>query len=224
MSAHAGQHNDVQRKDGVMAAEASGARPSDGTPVFLDVSGRRHRLVRVAGWLLGLLVLVYLTMLGVSISASPGFLPLSFPGVSLLPNALAPKIPAARPPRTPLGPRTRRSSARPSRTGNPTVRPSIGSPGRNGTGGHGAQPTPGAASPTTHPTPSPSTHPPGKPTTHPTPSPSTHPSGKPTTHPPHPTPTHSHRTGKPTTRPTPTHSHRTGRPTAKPTHSPHGRS
>jgi hypothetical protein len=63
------------------------------TPVFVDDSGRRRRVFRVFGWLTGAIAVGFLVLVGISLVASPGLLPLSLPGVgSLLPNASAPQI------------------------------------------------------------------------------------------------------------------------------------
>ena len=163
------------------------------TPVFLDASGRRHRIVRAVGWVLAAIVLAYMVMLGISLTASPGFLPFSFGGVKILPNAAAPKIPSTRTPARPTEPPS-----------SPAV--------------NGPAPTPATARHgTNHPTPAPSNGAgrPGSSTAHPgTPPPHPESSGKPSGHP---TPTHSSRTGTPSAHPTPTHSSRTGTPSAHPT-------
>lgn len=62
-------------------------------PIFVDDSGRRRRLVRVLGWCLGVLALGYLALVGIALIGSPGFLPLSLPGIgSILPRISAPNI------------------------------------------------------------------------------------------------------------------------------------
>ncbi len=160
--------------------------PAD-TPVFLDASGRRHRRVRTTGWVLAVVVLGYMVLLGISLSASPGFLPFSFGGAKILPNAAAPKIPSARPSSRPLEP------------------PS--SPGVNGpapAGGFGLPTT--ASRGTSHRT---------VPTRGPRHAGSLTP--RPGTPPPHPTPTHPSHTGKPSAHPTTTHSSQSGKPSAHPT-------
>lgn len=63
------------------------------TPVFVDDSGRRHRLVRLVGWVVGGLTLAYLALLGVSLVGSPGLVPLSLPALGgILPGPSAPQI------------------------------------------------------------------------------------------------------------------------------------
>jgi hypothetical protein len=63
------------------------------TPVFVDDTGRRHRLVRVVGWVVGGLTLAYLTLLGISLVASPGLVPLSLAAIGrVLPGPAAPLI------------------------------------------------------------------------------------------------------------------------------------
>src|SRR5947209_11272995 len=67
--------------------------PATQTPVFVDDTGRRHRVVRVVGWLVGGLTLAYLALLGVSLVGSPGLVPLSLPAIgSVLPGPSAPQI------------------------------------------------------------------------------------------------------------------------------------
>src|SRR3954447_5819835 len=62
-------------------------------PVFVDDTGRRHRVVRVVGWVGGGLTLAYLALLGVSLVGSPGLVPLSLPTIgSVLPGPSAPQI------------------------------------------------------------------------------------------------------------------------------------
>ena len=63
------------------------------SPVFVDDSGRRHRFVRVVGWCLGILMLAYLALLGISLVGSPGLVPLSLPAIGrLLPGPAAPLV------------------------------------------------------------------------------------------------------------------------------------
>jgi len=67
--------------------------PATQTPVFVDDTGRRHRVVRVVGWVIGGLTLAYLALLGVSLVGSPGLVPLSLPAIgSVLPGPSAPQI------------------------------------------------------------------------------------------------------------------------------------
>lgn len=67
------------------------------TPVFVDDTGRRHRAVRVLGWFLGVVMVAYLALLGVSLVGSPGLVPLSLPALGrILPGPAAAAIePAA---------------------------------------------------------------------------------------------------------------------------------
>ena len=63
------------------------------TPVFVDDTGRRHRLVRLVGWVVGGLTVAYLALLGISLVASPGLIPLSLPAIGgVLPGPSAPQI------------------------------------------------------------------------------------------------------------------------------------
>src|SRR5437763_11703760 len=65
------------------------------TPVFVDDTGRRHRNVRLIGWVLGAVMLAYLALLGISLVGSPGVVPLSLPAIGrLLPGPAAPLIQA----------------------------------------------------------------------------------------------------------------------------------
>src|SRR6185437_2998862 len=69
------------------------ARTAPQSPVFVDDTGRRHRMVRVVGWVVGGLTLSYLALLGVSLVGSPGLVPLSLPAIgSVLPGPSAPQI------------------------------------------------------------------------------------------------------------------------------------
>ena len=62
-------------------------------PVFVDDTGRRHRIVRLIGWVAGGLTLAYLALLGVSLIGSPGLVPLSLPAIGrVLPGPSAPQI------------------------------------------------------------------------------------------------------------------------------------
>jgi hypothetical protein len=63
------------------------------TPVFVDDTGRRHRTVRLTGWILGAVMLAYLALLGISLVGSPGVVPLSLPAIGrLLPGPAAPLV------------------------------------------------------------------------------------------------------------------------------------
>src|SRR3954447_26161471 len=62
-------------------------------PVFVDDTGRRHRLVRLGGWVVGGVTVAYLSLLGISLVGSPGLLPLSLPAIGrILPDGSAPQI------------------------------------------------------------------------------------------------------------------------------------
>jgi len=61
--------------------------------VFVDDTGRRHRLVRLVGWVVGGLTVAYLALLGISLIGSPGLIPLSLPAIGrVLPDLSAPEI------------------------------------------------------------------------------------------------------------------------------------
>ena len=150
-------------------------------PVFVDDTGRRHRAVRVVGWVIGVVVVAYLALLGISLVGSPGIVPLSLPALGrLLPGPAAAPLEAVtrgHGPREPLLPAvtatgvapassyvpvavptaTRRTTTR--RTTTPTPRPSL-SP----------TPTPTAAhTPQANPSPNGTTRPSHRPTAHPSP-------------------------------------------------------
>lgn len=117
-------------------------------PVFVDDSGRRHRFVRLVGWCLGILMLAYLALLGISLVGSPGLLPLSLPAIGrLLPGPAAPLV---------GGPE------RGHRPGE-LVAPSAGPANGAGSSSGGS-----VATPTVTPTPHPTAHPVVTPTSHPT--------------------------------------------------------
>src|SRR3954453_22913653 len=62
-------------------------------PVFVDDTGRRQRLVRLVGWVVGGVTVAYLALLGISLVGSPGLLPLSLPAIGrILPEGSAPEI------------------------------------------------------------------------------------------------------------------------------------
>ncbi|HET7408406.1 MAG TPA: hypothetical protein VFJ21_14885 [Mycobacteriales bacterium] len=66
---------------------------SPASPVFVDDSGRRHRIVRASGWVLAVVVVLYLGLLGVSLVGNPDVVPLSLPAIGhLLPGPGAPLI------------------------------------------------------------------------------------------------------------------------------------
>ena len=67
-------------------------------PVFVDDTGRRHRAVKVVGWLVAVVVVGYLALLGISLVGSPGLVPLSLPALGrILPGpAAAPLEPVTR--------------------------------------------------------------------------------------------------------------------------------
>jgi len=197
-----------------VAIESTPPAPG-GTPVFLDASGRRHRAVRVAGWVLAGLMIGYLVMLGISLAASPGFLPLSVPGVKLLPNASAPAIPHGLPPGKPLTPLTRHRPQPSTSAGQSVTSSGTGTAGGGGAGASGHKKHHSSAG-TSNPSGTSSTSPSRRPTTTPTPtrSPTRTPSPTPTPTQ-HPTrntsPSPSRR---PTSHPSPTSTHHTGKPTA----------
>ena len=62
-------------------------------PVFVDDTGRRHRVVRIVGWVLGGVTAAYLALLGISLVGSPGLVPLSLPALGrVLPGPAAPLV------------------------------------------------------------------------------------------------------------------------------------
>jgi hypothetical protein len=181
-----------------------GADDGLSSPVFVDPSGRRQRVLRRLGWVLATLIALYLAVMVVSLVASPSLLRLSLPGLGTL-------FPGSDAPRLSDGESHLRSPGQALSATSPRL------PARSGPGGGGAAPgaSPSATgvghlknTPTAGPTPRPS--PSVSRTPSPTPSPTVTPSPTPqvTTPPPK-------RHGKPTAHPTP---HGTGKPTAKPTH------
>lgn len=171
-------------------------------PVFVDETGRRRRVVRAVGFVVAALTGLFLALVGVSLVASPGLLPLHLPGVGpLLPNAAAPKIAVGTDHRKPagqlVGPGTAVASptATPGGVPVPTATPAAGAssrstPATRGTGSPTARPTPRrTGSPTATPTPRRTGSPTARPTTRSTGSPTAHPTrrgtGKPTAHPTH---------------------------------------
>jgi hypothetical protein len=162
-------------------------------PVFVDESGRRRRIVRMAGIAVAVLALLYVCLVGVSLFVSPGILSLRLPGVgSLLPNAAAPNVAGGTSPDTPAGQLLRRGTG-------------------GSTGGTGAGT--GLQQPGTGPTSAPAPTRTATPTPRVTASPTVRASRSAT-----PTPTVTGRsTGSPTAHPTP---RGTGQPTARPTHTP----
>src|SRR5438309_9437160 len=63
------------------------------TPVFVADTGRRHRTVRIIGWVSGAFVVAYFALLAISLVGSPGVVPLALPAIGrLLPGPAAPLI------------------------------------------------------------------------------------------------------------------------------------
>ena len=160
-------------------------------PVFVDDTGRRHRWLRLSGWVVGGLAAAYLALFVVSLTTAPGVLPLSLPGVGrLLPNASAPDIPVR---------------------GHGKQRP--------GQVVTTSTPAPAATAPAATPRPTPDNTPTlttsRRPTARPTPTRSAGRTNAPSPRPTTPTPR-----GSPKAHPT-SSPRGTGRPTAHPTHSPH---
>jgi len=113
------------------------------TPVFVDDTGRRHRLVRLIGWTAGGLTLAYLALLGISLVASPGLVPLSLPAIGrLLPDSSAPQ----------LGPATKFIRGGPDQS---TVVEQLPSPGAATGGGTGTTSPTGTSTPRVVSTPAP---------------------------------------------------------------------
>ena len=152
------------------------------TPVFVDDSGRRHRMVRVVGWCLGSVMVGYLALLGISLVGSPGLVPLSLPSLGrVLPGPAAPLI--ADPSHSPTSTGdlvATASPASPSATPpalSPVVSPAATTSRRRST----PRPQPTAthrptATPTATATPAQPARPTQRSTSHPTHKPSTHPS------------------------------------------------
>lgn len=159
-------------------------------PIFVDDSGRRHRVVRAVGWVVGLLMLIYLVLLGVSLVGGPGLLPLSIPALGrLLPDPSAPLIKLDERGGKRLSEVLSGASATPSPAAQTVGRP-------------GARPSPSSTVVATHPTPGASQVPSRRPTAQPT----VQPTAKPTTRPtPRATPTpHPHPHAVPSPAPSPT--------------------
>ena len=174
---------------------ADPAQPGDlPSPVFVDPSGRRRRLVQVVGWTLSALSVAYLALFVVSLISSPGLLPLSLPGIGrILPGAGAPAITSA-------GHRPRRPEDV-LRSPTPTSSPTAGQLPGNGNTAPSLTPTPGApgsarATPTPSPRRTPRTTPSATPAPKGTGSPTAHPTpkgtGSPTAHPTHTRSPHAH--------------------------------
>lgn len=149
-------------------------------PVFVDASGRRARLARVLGLVVAAVCGLYLLLVGITLVAPPGVLPLSIPGLGrLLPGPGAPKLSDN------LG-----RSVRPASVLTPA--PSVGSPSPTAASGPGSSAKPGASAtagtvrPTGRPTATPTPVVTGRPTALPSatatgkPSPATRRTGKPT--------------------------------------------
>jgi hypothetical protein len=60
------------------------AQPTRAAPVFVDDSGRRRRLARVAGGAICLVVCAYLALVGLTLTGAPGTRHLSPPGLDAL--------------------------------------------------------------------------------------------------------------------------------------------
>jgi hypothetical protein len=60
------------------------AQPTRAVPVFVDDSGRRRRLARVAGGAICLVVCAYLALVGLTLTGAPGTRHLSPPGLDAL--------------------------------------------------------------------------------------------------------------------------------------------
>ena len=164
-------------------------------PVFVDPSGRRARLARALGLAVAAVCGLYLLLVGITLVAPPGVLPLSIPGLGrLLPGPGAPKLSDN------LGRSVRPASVltpAPS-AGTPTPTPTPATARGPGSSSRpSASATPGSAVPTGRPTPTPTLVVTGRPTA----VPSAAATGKPSPA--------ARRTGKPTATPTP---HSTRRP------------
>ena len=149
-------------------------------PVFVDDTGRRHRAVKVVGWAVGVIVLAYLALLGISLVGSPGIVPLSLPALGrILPGPAAAPLGAATrghgprepvlPPATPAGVAPAAPAVQPAAVPSATTRPTT------------RRTTTSTPRPTLSPTPSPSpTH---TPQANPSPNGSPRPSHGSTAHP-----------------------------------------
>lgn len=173
------------------------------TPVFVDGTGRRNRVVQIVVWLLTVSVLGYLALVTLSLFLPPGLGALHLPGVpgtgaaplapaakDVLAGRAAPVPPSPRP-RPTASPTPSPTPAPTASTGVITTPTAIATPRRAPTP---TRPVPGVGNrPTTAPT--------AVPTSLPVPTPTASPTTRPT--------------GRPTTVPT-------GKPTVKPTHTPPG--
>ena len=148
-------------------------------PVFVDESGRRHRTVRVIGWVLGAVVTGYLALLGISLVGSPGLVPLSLPALGqLLPGPAAAELEGAAGGHDP-GSLVSRATTRPAMT--PTPATAAGAVAVT----HRTTTTRRSAAPTPHPTQSPSatSTPTHTPQANPSPAGSARPTHGPSSHP-----------------------------------------
>lgn len=162
-------------------------------PVFVDDSGRRHRAVRVFGWLVGVVMVGYLALLAISLVGSPGLVPLSLPALGrILPGPGAPPI-AGTSSRSHTRPElvVPTAAARTPYAGQPVVVPAT--PTAAARHAHGATPRPTTTtSATPRPTHTPQANPSPNRSARPSHGPATHPSPKNTkrsTASPSPTPT-----------------------------------
>lgn len=154
-------------------------QPNPATPVFVDPSGRRHRWVRFACWVLGLLFALYVAVVVLSLFLPPGALRLRVPGLGpVLSGPEAPGLPDAH------GRPQRPVAVLPVPTGLQTTPPGTVGTGSPGNGVVGAAPTPPpgrSSSPTPSGRPGPTGGPKGTPS--PTPAPSPMGTSSPTAHP-----------------------------------------
>ena len=182
--------------------------PAERQPIFIDDSGRRHRAVRVVGWVTGAIVVAYLGLLAVSLVGGPDLVPVSLPAVGrLLPGPKAPLLATAGTARSNVDAGTHPHpatalqilSGQSTAAGATTAQPGLAPPSQPArrAGGSNSHPSP-SARPNPAVTPSPSARP----------SPSSSASTQP----------HGHSTPRSTHRASPSHSpHGHATPTATPT-------